>query len=633
MKSISRNILSLLLAAVLVFAALPLTAAAANNGPKPHTGQELFSSGIGFYYFNEDGVLIWEDVEDPDNPGSYYMAPKSTEIYEKGNYHEGVLPGVSYQASTNTLTLNNVSITDRYLNIYGMGDDFKLNILGDCELAFLCVSGADWGNNLTITGKGTLTVNKAKTVPYAITISNDDADIRLTAGSGVILRLYGQEGAVISKSSPNSDSDSVFTFHGAHNGQITTTRQTYQQIQYYNGYLLDMSPQPDSLGRRAYSASDPDGVYIMGDYWTTNGQGERFDGKWVEKFVYSRELQMYLYDGTFGNRGQLRYLNTEAGDYDFESSDDSGMLYNEHHRFECVNDLNVMRNASDTHRYAVGSAWSIEEQRWVYYVMDFAPVDDVQDAYVYTVLYRDKAAESFVKTEGLVNVVNGEGNVQIAMGYLVNDLLPASDWLGYRVISPDDPDGIYFMTSGTRYVNNGEGGLTEVDCNFVSRYYFNEDLSFYFEDQTFGEYGTLYIPSEEYAASGYTYLLDDQGEQITATNYGNMDRLWCRRYTDAKGNSYACYTDYDEEGEAQNVRAFTFEPLGVDLNGDEYPDVLLTPADNVDPNTLKPLWETVDTGLYTHWITPEAFLYAGSDADGEAELTVDVLDVGNTWTQ
>ena len=88
--------------------------------------------------------------------------------------------GMSYNKATNTLTLNGCDNPYGRLNAYGMGDDFKINVVGVNALAAIEISdGTDkydeakgeWqrvhqGASLTIAGTGTLNVNKQKTLSY-----------------------------------------------------------------------------------------------------------------------------------------------------------------------------------------------------------------------------------------------------------------------------------------------------------------------------------------------------------------------------------------------------------------------------------------------------------------------------------
>ena len=64
---------------------------------------------------------------------------------------------VKYDKKTNTLTLNNFSGDGITVNM--MGDDFKIELIGENNLEMLYVYTDYYGNNLTLTGKGTLNIS------------------------------------------------------------------------------------------------------------------------------------------------------------------------------------------------------------------------------------------------------------------------------------------------------------------------------------------------------------------------------------------------------------------------------------------------------------------------------------------
>ncbi len=64
--------------------------------------------------------------------------------------------GVSYDAATNTVTLNNVK--DGWLRLNAAGNSLTLNILGNCRLHFIWADGWGHSSSIRFTGTGTLTV-------------------------------------------------------------------------------------------------------------------------------------------------------------------------------------------------------------------------------------------------------------------------------------------------------------------------------------------------------------------------------------------------------------------------------------------------------------------------------------------
>lgn len=127
---------------------------------------------------NEDWacIVFYGDVED------YY-------IYYDGDIDNSALEGVTYDLETNTLTLSNLKTSNR-LVVEDMGDDFKINLIGDNEVAYVdCRSDYDFGCNLHFTGYGSLTANKDRNSSRAIVVYNG----KIIVDDSVTLKLYVPE--------------------------------------------------------------------------------------------------------------------------------------------------------------------------------------------------------------------------------------------------------------------------------------------------------------------------------------------------------------------------------------------------------------------------------------------------------
>ena len=142
----------------------------------------LFVISINFVSYssgpNEDWALIvfYGDEED------YY-------IYDDGDINNSALEGVTYDKGTNTLTLSNLKTSNRLI-VEEMGDDFKINLIGDNEVAYVdCRSDYDFGCNLHFTGYGSLTANKDRNSSRAIVVFNG----KIIVDDSVTLKLYVPE--------------------------------------------------------------------------------------------------------------------------------------------------------------------------------------------------------------------------------------------------------------------------------------------------------------------------------------------------------------------------------------------------------------------------------------------------------
>ena len=109
-------------------------------------------------------------------------------IYDSGSVDNHVLPGVTYELATNTLTITNFK-GSYSLNIDNMGEDFKLNIEGTNDFLGVYVLGHDYQTNITITGNGKLILNKEKNSYYSTPILSNDKS-KIIFDDTVSLELY-----------------------------------------------------------------------------------------------------------------------------------------------------------------------------------------------------------------------------------------------------------------------------------------------------------------------------------------------------------------------------------------------------------------------------------------------------------
>ena len=168
MKKIMKKALSAALcAAMLTGSAAALSPSAdAYNGPMPSYEDQWGyknCASLGLYALNENGYFEWEWTDQ----GRSYVNYK---LFNDGNAYNEVdaekrlgYQGAYYDAQTNTLTLTNVKEPLMQLEVTSMGEDFKLVIEGECELA--CIDVFDdymhpGYSGLTIAGTGHLVLNK-----------------------------------------------------------------------------------------------------------------------------------------------------------------------------------------------------------------------------------------------------------------------------------------------------------------------------------------------------------------------------------------------------------------------------------------------------------------------------------------
>ena len=100
------------------------------------------------------------------------------------------MDGVSYDQTSNTLTLTNYDHPDVALYTNMMGDDFKLNLVGSNKLQNLGIWHGGWGGSLTICGSGSLTVNENRKNPDGIELFAEGGKSLLTVSGDSTVTVY-----------------------------------------------------------------------------------------------------------------------------------------------------------------------------------------------------------------------------------------------------------------------------------------------------------------------------------------------------------------------------------------------------------------------------------------------------------
>lgn len=202
-----KKFLSLLVILVMLFSYVPQDVIA-TNGPCPNEWPPAY-----ICLTNHNSV-------------SYIFSAVDNDITE--------INGVSYNKATNILTLNNVKLAEYSLTTNVMGDDFKINVVGSNELKSISVWGDGYGGNLTVSGNGTLTINKSKSSECSIRIFAEGTKGQVRIEKSVNLNLYAQDKypVIASTGSLNTATDSAIIIEGTPSCNIAVTKNieknTYQ---------------------------------------------------------------------------------------------------------------------------------------------------------------------------------------------------------------------------------------------------------------------------------------------------------------------------------------------------------------------------------------------------------------------
>jgi len=287
-----KKVLAVLLTAVMLITAIHIAAFAANNGPA-----DVEWAFISVYYAGEG---------EPDDKAYDH-------VYSEKKAFNNAVPGVTYDKATNTLTLDNYKNKKAAISANMMGDDFKINVVGECEIAMLAAWGDGWGGSVTITGTGMLTINEEKLADSAIVFRAEHTASKLTVDSGVTVKLFGDGGVYYSSMNLIDNADKAVTaVSGQELFDIDVAPFFYQNSQYMEVYVITDSEADGYKGEAAVKADDPDTYYGV-SIWTSS-LGEK--SYHVSRYIYSEEYGMYFSDPVFlaeyGNEmGQVEFTKDE----------------------------------------------------------------------------------------------------------------------------------------------------------------------------------------------------------------------------------------------------------------------------------------------------------------------------------
>lgn len=136
-------------------------------------------------------------------------------IYEPNTVHNDALAGATYDKATNTLTLSNLK-TNLGLSVNEMGEDFKINLVGENEIAYMIIYGFEYGGNVEFVGDGSIAINKDKREERGVTMSAEGTVGRFTVDSTATVKVYGSKEALKVFYSTEADNSKVIVLK---NGQ------------------------------------------------------------------------------------------------------------------------------------------------------------------------------------------------------------------------------------------------------------------------------------------------------------------------------------------------------------------------------------------------------------------------------
>ncbi len=146
---------------VMVFSAFSLTSYA-KNGSYNNDFNNITQEDIDALLYSFVAITKVNKNGDAEKIGYVYPKEFAAELPSGTNK-------VTYDKTSNTLTLNNYK-SDDLLVLNAMGDDFKIKLIGTNEVGSIATYDSLWGGSITLTGTGSLELNKNRTFHSGLNI-------------------------------------------------------------------------------------------------------------------------------------------------------------------------------------------------------------------------------------------------------------------------------------------------------------------------------------------------------------------------------------------------------------------------------------------------------------------------------
>ena len=478
-----KKIIAVILAAVMLTTVAPLTALAATTGPNTD------------YYF------------DSLTPEVTFYADNDYTVFYLNTAYNDELDNAYYDLKTNTLTVKDLKMPDGMLYVVCMGDDFKLNVEGSCELGTIYVDGHTYETSLNITGSGTLYVKGSEYgEDYGIEFADADNGV-LNVSDTVTLKIDALESAVAFKNTSREDASGLMNAGGSSYDKFEKTNhveyeQVYKKVYLENPHIID-EPR---LGYIVTCDSDPGGVYTVQYQYDDSGRILI-----VSKLKFISEYNAYIYDSSF----EELYLPADK----LESSGFHYVLTPQPEKLEY---LPYLENLG----YKVYQAYSEKDPGGIYAVEDDyeteLPFEDYEGYIVTRVVY-DEKNNIYIKDESFTPVkLSAEefDNSEYKFLYETEedyDTIEAfegdpadysEDETNYYpvVYRESDPDGLYVCAWEEPYSE-------EKSCYIIKKVFYDNDGDFYYFDDDYDSepdnVNTFKVSSDEFGEGfDFSFVFD-----------------------------------------------------------------------------------------------------------------------------
>ena len=221
-----------------------------------------------------------------DYSSAYLKLGNSEDGYQTLFANSGQIDDVSgavYDKASNTVTLTNYNNPTNILVANEMGDDLKLNLVGDNHISELVVYGFGWGGNLEITGDGSLTINENKTSQTAaIRFMAEGTQGLLKVGSNASVTAYKSAGENTYSAAFVSTTSSTLPFQGNLEAALTMTPDSGVEGEYAVGATV-IYENEESYANRTWQLATKDndgklyGIYFFEANEYSEGQTDVFE--------------------------------------------------------------------------------------------------------------------------------------------------------------------------------------------------------------------------------------------------------------------------------------------------------------------------------------------------------------------
>lgn len=486
-----KKIIAMLLSVVLLLSAIPIFAFA-ENGPmgawESPWGGLFYLAYITFYETDETGEVLWDSENsmyvhhEVFRDDTVYNTPG--EQLECGGYQG--MEGAVYDRETNTLTITDLAAENMLLETNVMGDDFTLNVVGNCTVGQILVYGDGYGGSLHITGDGTLTVNPNRIFENAIRLHAEQSDSALTFGRDVTVNLYATEDVAAIIMTARDTADTAFTFANGAKPTVTKAQASYEHYKFITGYELE-DPDDSSTSWRSSSVikvvcnEDPDGIYGAIKRFRINDDGTLGDDYYgIMKLNYVEKYDAYFEDTAYGeaygdSSGEIAMTPEEldASSFSIVYDDDTGEEVRIDNAYTYPSSEMLYMDA-DGNRYCVISSWSTGEK--TQYAVTMEQIGDTTD-YIFV---RDPSVDVSTLTPDYDVIVYDDLFDYVLTGtqfqYVPKTVEDVGDVSGDGKINAVDARWVLQAASGVRPLTeaqaavadvNGDGKVNAVDARWI----------------------------------------------------------------------------------------------------------------------------------------------------------------------